>query len=65
MYSGPGHDAQFLADIVPAAMIFVPSKGGHSHSELEFTPTSACAKGVDVLLNMILEIDKMQNIKGL
>jgi N-carbamoyl-L-amino-acid hydrolase len=56
MYSGPGHDAQFIADMIPTAMIFVPSVAGHSHSELEYTPTESCAKGVDVLLNSIIEL---------
>ena len=27
MYSGPGHDAQFAAELVPTTMIFVPSEG--------------------------------------
>jgi len=58
MYSGPGHDAQFVSDIVPTAMIFVPSIGGHSHSELEYTPTEACLKGANVLLNTVLDLDK-------
>ena len=31
MYSGAGHDAQYLSEIVPTTMIFVPSKGGNSH----------------------------------
>ena len=44
MYSGPGHDAQFIADIVPTTMIFVPSVGGHSHCEIEFTPVEQCIK---------------------
>lgn len=38
MYSGAGHDAQYLSEIVPTTMIFVPSKGGHSHCELEYSP---------------------------
>ncbi len=58
MYSGPGHDAQFAADIVPTTMIFVPSVGGHSHCELEYTPVESCTKGADVLLNTVLKIDK-------
>lgn len=57
MYSGPGHDAQYLIDLLPTTMIFVPSVGGHSHSELEFTPAEACLKGVNVLLSTILAID--------
>lgn len=58
MYSGPGHDAQFVTDIIPTTMIFVPSIGGHSHCEEEYTPIENCYKGANVLLNTILEIDK-------
>ena len=58
MYSGPGHDAQFITDIIPSTMIFVPSIGGHSHCELEYTPVESCLKGADVLLQTILDIDK-------
>ena len=35
IYSGPGHDAQFLADCVPTTMIFVPSEKGHGYCEKE------------------------------
>lgn len=58
MYSGAGHDAQYLSEIVPTTMIFVPSQGGHSHCELEFSPSEWCWKGANVLLNAILETDK-------
>lgn len=58
MYSGPGHDAQFITDIIPSTMIFVPSIGGHSHCEEEYTPIEYCLKGANVLLETILEIDK-------
>lgn len=58
MYSGPGHDAQFTIDLIPTTMIFVPSVGGHSHCEIEYTPTENCLKGANVLLNTILQIDK-------
>lgn len=50
IYSGPGHDAQFAADILPTTMIFVPSIGGHSHCEIEKTPLENCLKGANVLL---------------
>lgn len=59
MYSGPGHDAQYMATAVPTAMIFVPSEGGHSHAEIEHTSLAACAKGVNVLLNTILALDQL------
>ena len=35
MPSGAGHDAQVLADVLPAAMLFVPSIGGVSHDFAE------------------------------
>ena len=57
IHSGPGHDAQFAADILPTAMIFVPSVEGHSHCELEYTPVEACAKGVNVLIQTLLALD--------
>ena len=58
MYSGAGHDSQYLSEIVPTTMIFVPSEGGHSHCELEHSPAEWCWKGANVLLNTILELDK-------
>lgn len=59
MYSGPGHDAQFVADIMPTTMIFVPSVGGNSHCEIEYTPVENCWKGANVLLNTVLDIDSL------
>ena len=35
MPSGAGHDAQILAAVVPAGMVFVPSVGGISHHPSE------------------------------
>ncbi len=35
--SGAGHDAQCIAALAPAGMLFVPSVGGISHSPLEHT----------------------------
>ena len=57
IYSGPGHDAQFMIDVIPSTMIFVPSVGGHSHCEIEHTPVENCLKGANVLLKTILCID--------
>lgn len=58
MYSGPGHDAQYAADMLPTTMIFVPSIGGNSHCEIEKTPLDNCLKGANVLLQTLLDIDK-------
>ncbi|MBU23938.1 MAG: Zn-dependent hydrolase [Acidobacteria bacterium] len=50
MPSGAGHDAQAMARICPAGMIFVPSAGGFSHSAREFTEWDDCVNGANVLL---------------
>jgi N-carbamoyl-L-amino-acid hydrolase len=49
MPSGAGHDAQSMAALCPAGMIFVPSAGGISHAPGEFTPWEQVATGVHVL----------------
>ncbi|WP_445381820.1 Zn-dependent hydrolase [Robiginitalea sp. IMCC43444] len=61
MRSGAGHDAQDIALIAPVGMIFVPSKGGISHSPDEFTSVEDMANGANVLLNTILKLDKQLN----
>lgn len=58
MPSGAGHDAQDMALIAPTGMIFVPSKGGISHSPKEFTSAEDMANGANVLLHTILALDK-------
>lgn len=54
MTSGAGHDAQMIARIAPAAMIFVPSRGGISHNPLEHTDDDQLLKGAEVLLDVVL-----------
>lgn len=49
MPSGAGHDAQFLARKIPAAMLFVPSIGGISHHWAENTSDEDLAMGFRVL----------------
>jgi len=56
--SGAGHDSQYVAHIIPTAMVFVPSVKGLSHCEEEYTPAEQCADGASVLLNAILKADK-------
>jgi len=56
MVSGAGHDAQILAAKFPAAMIFVPSRGGISHNVTEFTSTSDLEAGANVLLHSLLAL---------
>ncbi len=57
MPSGAGHDAQDMAKICPAGMIFVPSVDGISHSPKEFTKMVDMTNGANVLLHTILRID--------
>ncbi len=52
MTSGAGHDAQMLARICPAAMIFVPSRDGISHNPREHTAPDDLAAGAAVLLDV-------------
>ncbi|MDG0812784.1 M20/M25/M40 family metallo-hydrolase [Cohnella rhizosphaerae] len=49
MVSGAGHDAQLFARICPAAMLFVPSRGGVSHSPDEYTSPALLAEGAAAL----------------
>ncbi|MDQ0268263.1 Zn-dependent hydrolase [Cytobacillus purgationiresistens] len=59
MASGAGHDAQFIASYIPTAMLFVPSMNGKSHSEDEFTPYEDCEKGVNVILDTVLDLQSL------
>jgi beta-ureidopropionase / N-carbamoyl-L-amino-acid hydrolase len=54
--SGAGHDAQILAAICPACMIFVPSARGVSHNVEEYTSPADLAAGGNVLLRLVLEL---------
>jgi len=56
MISGAGHDAQLMAGIVPAAMIFIQSKNGISHSVDEYSSPENCVAGANVLLNAVISI---------
>jgi len=55
MVSGAGHDASYMNQICPTAMIFVPSIGGRSHVEVENTTWEHCEAGTNVLLHCILK----------
>ncbi|VVE04492.1 allantoate amidohydrolase [Pandoraea horticolens] len=55
MTSGAGHDAQMIARIAPAAMIFVPSRGGISHNPREHTDDDQLVRGTEVLLDVIAQ----------
>jgi beta-ureidopropionase / N-carbamoyl-L-amino-acid hydrolase len=53
--SGAGHDAQEMAHICPAGMVFVPGEyDGISHNPREYSTPDQCGDGVDVLLDVLL-----------
>jgi N-carbamoyl-L-amino-acid hydrolase len=54
MLSGAGHDACNLARITPTAMIFVPSRGGISHNEAEWSAPEHLEASCNVLLHAML-----------
>lgn len=54
MISGAGHDACYLNQIAPTAMIFVPCVDGLSHNEAEEIHPHWSTAGADVLLQAIL-----------
>ncbi|NJL85247.1 MAG: Zn-dependent hydrolase [Leptolyngbyaceae cyanobacterium SM1_1_3] len=56
--SRAGHDAQEMGRFTDMGMIFVPSEGGVSHSEIEYTSPEQCAQGATVLLQTLLELDR-------
>jgi N-carbamoyl-L-amino-acid hydrolase len=53
--SGAGHDALYMAKLVPAGMIFIPCKDGISHNEIEDAQPEHITAGCNVLLHAMLE----------
>ena len=58
LVSGAGHDAQSLAAVCPAGMLFIPSQGGASHSPRELSRWEDCLNGANVLLQAALKFEK-------
>ena len=56
MPSGAGHDAQQLARVMPAAMLFVPSIGGISHHWAENTADADIVLGCQVLAAAVADL---------
>ena len=57
MYSGAGHDAQYVSEMLPAVMIFIPSRDGLSHTVVEYSSPDQLEHGANVLLNAVLAAD--------
>jgi N-carbamoyl-L-amino-acid hydrolase len=56
MTSGAFHDAMYLAEHCPTAMIFVPSKGGVSHNAAEDTAPQELFLGVQALAYVVTSL---------
>ncbi len=57
LVSMAGHDANHMASITHAGMIFIPSRGGMSHCKEEWSDPRDIVAGSMVLCNTILKID--------
>jgi len=56
MPSGAGHDAQMMARLCPAGMIFTPSQRGISHNPAEYTAPDDLILGANILLQVMLTL---------
>lgn len=56
MHSGAGHDAQQMASLTEAGMIFVPSVAGISHNPEEHTDIEDIALGTELLAHVLLKL---------
>lgn len=60
MTSGAGHDAAHFSRIAPAAMVFMPCRGGRSHCPEEWAEPGEIAAGAAIILNAVLAIDRIK-----
>ena len=60
--SRASHDAQELGRRWPMGMIFVPSRGGFSHSAAEYTSPQQCWAGAAVLLDALQRLDRQLSL---
>ncbi|MGM8887064.1 M20/M25/M40 family metallo-hydrolase, partial [Psychrobacter sp. 1U2] len=59
--SGAGHDAFWIADVAPSAMIMCPCVDGISHNEDEEISSEWAIAGTNVLLHAVLETAIIEN----
>ncbi|MEK4423747.1 Zn-dependent hydrolase [Solibacillus sp. FSL K6-1523] len=58
MMSGANHDCKSMATIVPAALLFIPSKDGISHHPDEFSSWEDVEIGAQVFLETVLQLTR-------
>ncbi|MCA9891057.1 MAG: M20/M25/M40 family metallo-hydrolase, partial [Anaerolineae bacterium] len=56
LLSFAGHDAQSIAQVAPAGMLFVPSVDGISHNPAEYTRPDDMVNGANVVLHSLLAL---------
>ena len=56
MISRAYHDTLFMASVAPAAMIFIPSRGGFSHRPDEYSSPEAIAQGALILAEALAQL---------
>jgi len=61
MPSHAGHDAQVIGTTCPAAMVFMPSQGGHSHRPDELTELEHIGSGIEVLVRTLYRLAYLES----
>ncbi len=61
LFSGAGHDAAALAQIMPATMLFTRCEGGVSHNPAEKITVGDAAATIDVLVRFVDALAAMQD----
>jgi N-carbamoyl-L-amino-acid hydrolase len=60
LVSGAGHDANQLATIAPAGMLFIACRGGRSHCPEEWSEPDDWAAGVHALALAAVRLDRLE-----
>ncbi|APU22886.1 amidase, hydantoinase/carbamoylase family [Actinoalloteichus sp. GBA129-24] len=63
MPSGASHDSQMVNRVVPAGMLFVPSRDGLSHTPAEWTSVEQIVEGTAVLAEAVLGMDSADGLE--
>jgi beta-ureidopropionase / N-carbamoyl-L-amino-acid hydrolase len=56
IFSGAGHDATHVADVMDTSMVFAVSENGKSHSEEEYTSWDDCYRAANTFANAAFEL---------
>jgi len=56
LFSGAGHDATHMADLMDTGMVFARSEDGKSHNESEFTSWDDCYRAANTFANAAVDL---------